>query len=465
MDSGTLADMLETVHEKGHEIRGIFIVKNGYLVVEAYFHPFQKNTWHILQSCTKSITSSLVGIAIDKGHIDGVKVPVLTLFPEMTPKHLDESKQSMTLAHLLMMGAGLDTRDSYLHRWQGLTEMTASSDWVRYVLDLPMLAAPGTRFEYSNGVAYMLGAIAQRAVGGDILDFGREHLFGPLGIDTIEWPRGPEGIRLGWTGIRMKPLDLAKIGFLHLNRGTWDGEQIISSGWVEAATSKQIQAGTLTADYGYQWWIDESGCYAALGYGGQYLVVCPEHNLVVTIVSALQEHDFFIPSRLIKDYIIPACVAEAPMPDDPEALGRLHTIIETIANPQPSPVPPLPKIAKQVSGKTYAFDPSPSPFKTIALAFEEGSDEATVSLAFGPKHIHVVVGLDGVYRITQSERFWRAYRGSWEDDSTFTIDYQVIDYTERGKVRLRFREDGLTAWFQDFIAGDYHELTAKPREE
>jgi CubicO group peptidase (beta-lactamase class C family) len=465
MDSEKLADMIQTIHTEGHDIRGIFIVRNGYLVADVYFHPFQRDTWHIIQSCTKSITSSLVGIAIGNGYIDSVNVPALALVPDVTPQHLDENKRDMTLAHLLMMGAGLDTRDSYLHRWQGLNEMTASSDWVRYVLDLPMKAEPGTRFEYSNGVAYTLGAITHQAVGKDLLDFAGEHLFGPLGINAVEWPKGPQGVRLGWTGIRMKPLDLAKIGLLYLNRGSWNDRRIISPAWIEAATSSQIHAGTLTANYGYQWWIDESGCYAALGYGGQYLVVCPEHNLVVTIVSALEEKDFFIPSHLLKAYIIPACVSSAPMQENPAGLARLQAITETAANPEPSPVPPLPEIAEQVSGRTYVLDPNPSPFKTISLAFEEGSDEATVSLAFGPKHIHVAVGLDGVYRITQSEGYWRAYRGAWDDDSTFTIDYQVIDYTERGKVRVRFREDGLTAWFQDYIADDYHELTAKPDQE
>jgi CubicO group peptidase (beta-lactamase class C family) len=143
MDSKMLTEMLEVVREDGHEIRGIFVVRNGYLVLEAYFPPFRQDTWHILQSCTKSITSSLVGIAIDKGYIDSVNVPVLNLYPDITPDLLGENKRAMTLAHLLMMGSGLKTEDSYLYRWHGLIRMTSSRDWVRYVLDLPMQAAPG----------------------------------------------------------------------------------------------------------------------------------------------------------------------------------------------------------------------------------------------------------------------------------------------------------------------------------
>jgi hypothetical protein len=363
-----------------------------------------------------------------------------------------------------MMGAGLKTEDSYLYRWQGLTRMTSSPSWARYVLDLPMQAPPGERFEYSNCVAYLLGDIVHRSSKTDLLDFARAHLFTPLGISDVEWPKGPQGVRLGWTGIRMKPLDLAKIGLLYLNGGTWDGDEIVPASWVEASTRKQIHAGTLTADYGYEWWINESGCYAALGYGGQYLVVCPEHDLVVTVVSALLEQDFFVPAHLVNDFIIPACVSSSPLPDNPDAAGRLLMTAHAIANPEPSPVPTLPDMAELISNVTYVFDPNPSPFKTISMVFEPGSNEARLSLAFGPKHIHVDVGLDGLYRHSQSEGFWRAYRGAWEDDSTFAVDYQVVDYTERGKVRFRFRDDGLTAWFHNYIDGDYHELTAKPVE-
>jgi hypothetical protein len=132
--------------------------------------------------------------------------------------------------------------------------------------------------------------------------------------------------------------------------------------------------------------------------------------MVVTIMSALVEQDFFIPAHLVKDYIIPACISASPVQDDPIAQSRLRKTTETIANPEPLPVPPLPKIAARISNRTYVFDPNPSPFKTISMAFEDEADEANLSLAFGPRHIHVAVGLDGIYRITRSEDHWRVPR-------------------------------------------------------
>ena len=464
VDSEGLAEMVETVHEEGRHIRGIVLVRNGYVILDASFHPFPGDCPHIIQSCTKSITSALIGIAIDRGSIKGVDRPVLEFFPDLSPRNNDGRKKTLTLHHLLTMSAGLDTRDSYLYGWEGLRKMTASDDWVSHVLDLPLAAPPGGRFEYSNGVSYLLTAILQRATGMDALAFAGKNLLGPLGIGTIAWPKSPQGINLGWTGIRMKPLDLARIGYLYLNSGKWEGKQIVSRNWIETSTRKQIHAGTLTEAYGYQWWIENGGTFAALGSGGQYLIVCPRHNVVVVFASALESKDFGIPNLLFNTFILPACRSSSPLPENPAGAARLRKIVTAVANPQPSPVSPLPAMAMAVSGRTYDFEPVPGPFRTISLTFGEGRDEASLGLAFGPKHIDVAVGLDNVYRLTREEGYLRAYRGLWEDDSTFAMSYQVVDFTERGSLRVTFRDDTLRAVIRDDIAGERHELTGKYRK-
>ena len=171
MQSGTLADMLANIKEEGYAIESITIIRNGYIVTDAYFYPFTKDTKHIIHSCTKSITSALVGIAIGKGHIKNVSQPMLEFFPEKSIANLDDYKRAITLENLLTMASGLQCRDSYLYKWKGLMEMKNSGDWAQYMIDLPMTEAPGESFEYCNGVSYLLSVIIQKTTNMKTLDF------------------------------------------------------------------------------------------------------------------------------------------------------------------------------------------------------------------------------------------------------------------------------------------------------
>jgi CubicO group peptidase (beta-lactamase class C family) len=332
MDSVMLADMLSAVHDKNYSIDSVSVIRNGYMVVDATVHPFRPNTKHIIHSCTKSIVSILVGIAIEKGYIDGVGQPILSLFPDKTAANLDESKQAVTLEDFLTMSTGMNCQDSYLYRWQGLNQMRTSEDWVQFVLDLEMVEEPGTRFEYCNGASYVLSAGIQESTGMSTLEFSEKHLFGPLGISNVSWPYSPEGINIGWGELRMLPHDMAKIGYLYLNNGLWDGEQIVSSAWVAESTREHISA-TLEDGYGYQWWVDDSGIYMALGYAGQFIFVIPDKDMVVVFTSNLGERDFYVPQTLLTEFIIPAAVSSTPLPENPEGTALLVSHTADLSNP------------------------------------------------------------------------------------------------------------------------------------
>jgi CubicO group peptidase (beta-lactamase class C family) len=303
------------------------------MVMDATVHPFQPDSKHIIHSCTKSIVSALVGIAIEEGYIRGTGQRVIDLFPSRTIANLDANKREMTLEDLLTMSSGLDCQDSYLYRWRGLNEMRQSDDWVQHVLDLPMIAEPGTRFEYCNGVSFLLSAIIQETTGQTTLDFAREHLFGPLGITDVDWPANPQGINIGWGELHMKPHDMAKIGHLYLHDGRWGDQQVVPAEWTSASTKKYID-GTLQDGYGYQWWVDGTGYYVALGYAGQCIFVIPDLDLVVVFVSDLEEADFYIPQILLSEYIVPAIESSGPLPDNPEGLRVLASSIEALAQPR-----------------------------------------------------------------------------------------------------------------------------------
>ncbi len=332
MDSGLLSAMLGEILEKNYEIDSVTVVRNGYMVADVSIHPFSSTSKHNIYSCTKSVVSALVGIAIDQGYIEGLQQSVLSFFPQRTIANRDANKEAMTLEHLLTMTTGFRCQDSYLYRWSGLNQMRESEDWVQFVLDLPMEGEPGERFEYCNGASFLLSGIIQETTGMSANEYAVEHLFGPLGISDVDWSSSPQGISVGYSELRMRPQDMAKFGYLYLNEGRWDGEQIVPSEWVVSSSNQFISA-TLEDGYGYQWWVDDSGMYLALGYRGQFIFVIPEKEMVVVFTSSLEDNDFYVPQTLLNEFIIPAAVASSTLPDNPEGVALLESLIEELASP------------------------------------------------------------------------------------------------------------------------------------
>jgi CubicO group peptidase (beta-lactamase class C family) len=329
MDSKMLADMMTSIQKMSYHIDSVSIVRNGYMVVDAYFYPFAKDQKHIIHSCTKSIMSALIGIAIDKGYIKNIDQPVVEIFSDRDILNLNDLKNSVTLENLLTMASGLKCRDSYLYGWVGIQEMMDSNDWAQYVLDLPMSEAPGEKFEYCNGVSYLLSVIIQQSTDMKTLEFANKNLFGPLGITDVGWKTSPQGIDIGWGEMWLKAHDMAKIGLLYLNKGRWGNQQVVPAAWVAQSTRGRIDA-TLFDQYGYQWWVDSAGFYMAVGYRGQFIFVVPDKNMVAVFTSDLPGSDFPIPKKLLTDYIIPAASSSVPLPNNPEEKARLDNIQASI---------------------------------------------------------------------------------------------------------------------------------------
>ena len=311
IDSGMLEEMVSIIREGERGVDSVLVVKDGYLVMDEYFEPFSKGETHRIYSCTKSVVSTLIGIAIEEGHIEGVDQPVLDFFPDRTPVNMSAWKEEITLEDLLTMTAGLDARDSWLYDWVGLTRMYNSSDALQYVLDLEVIEEPGTRFEYTNGVSHLLSCIINETTGMSTLEYATENLFGPLGFDEVEWKNDSLGRNWGYSTINLTAHDMAKFGYLFLNNGTWDGEQIVPEPWVRDATRKHVDA-LLWPGYGYQWWVDDWGHYLALGYKGQLIFVVPVDNTVVVFTGSDPDNPPYV-NDLLKNWILPAISFETPI--------------------------------------------------------------------------------------------------------------------------------------------------------
>jgi len=341
MDSARLLDLLEAIWRNKLGINGLVIIRNGYIVLETNAYAYDAADKRNIYSCSKSVTSALVGIALDQGHISSINQPILAFFPKITAKRNANRKREITLEHLLTMSTGLESRDSYLYAWRGLHQMESRSDWVQYFLDLPLLEKPGTRFEYCNAASFLLSAIVQQQTQMNTFEFAKQYLFAPLGITDVTWPANLQGITLGYSKLHLRPRDMAKIGYLYLHQGQWHGKQIISSQWIRESTRKHIDANWI-ADYGYQWWIIKPGIYTALGHDGQFITVVPEKNIVVVFTSSLIAKDTWTPMGLLLSYILPAAKSKTPLPQNSEmdkALGDVVHAYNTTRDRDPANFP------------------------------------------------------------------------------------------------------------------------------
>ena len=300
MDSQKLAAMLEEVKQESLDLHSLLVVRNGYIVSETYFQSYNQDVKHEVYSVTKSFIATLIGIAIDKGYIAGVNLPVQDFFPGRSFENQDARKQAMTLENLLTMRSGLDWEESDTT----IGKMYQSRDWVKFMMDMPMSGQPGSKFNYCSGCSHILSAALRQKTGMNTRDFARQVLFEPLGISNYDWSTDSTGIPIGGWGLQLTPRDMAKLGYLYLHNGTWDGQQVVSAGWVKTAVQKHTETDT-ELGYGYQWWTYPSlGAFMALGRYGQTIFVIPGLKIIIVTTAALDGHDAIF--QLIENYVVPA---------------------------------------------------------------------------------------------------------------------------------------------------------------
>lgn len=268
-----------------------------YNYYDPHWHPFYEGSGlHTMQSVSKSVTSLLVGIAIGRGEISGVEAPLLRYLKGFRPNG-DPRQAGLRLEHVLSMTTGIrwdEDTVSYTDPANSCANMEASSDWIQFVLDQPMAEEPGLSFKYNSGATQLLAGVLRQATGKQADEYAREQLFGPIGIERFEWKRA-NGTTDTEGGLYLTPRDLARLGVLMLQDGVWDGRRILPEGWVGASTTQRIRASDSddpkqAYGYGYKWWLipqtpSRPRAIVGLGYGGQRLIVVPEHDLVAVFTG------------------------------------------------------------------------------------------------------------------------------------------------------------------------------------
>lgn len=439
LDSEALADALDYVRDHGTRIHSVTIVRNGYIVLDAYFWPFQNGQLHDVASVTKAVTTTLAGIAVGAGAFKGPSQTLPSIFEGQPIANLDDRKRRMTLKHLMSMTSGLDCRAApgEFTLWQ----MRETKNWTQFMLDLPMRDEPGSRFEYCSGGMHLLSGAITKATGVSALDFARRKLFSPLGIRNAIWPADAQGISYGWGDLRLEPRDMAKLGYLWLNNGRWEDRQLVPTDWMEAAIQPQAMAPNTNQRYGYGLWLHQyrqPSEFEAVGRGGQRITVIPERNLVVVFTGGE-----FEPGD-VGALLGRALKSDQSLPENQHGTARLAAAVRAAAMP-PLPASYISPLANKVSGRRYALAANSLNLKSFVLTFGDAADPQ-LELEIGDRRDGPrPIGLGGVPRLSSGgpSGLPVAVSGAWKSEDSFMIEYDEVGNINAYKLRLRFTGTGV----------------------
>jgi CubicO group peptidase (beta-lactamase class C family) len=313
MSSLVLDSLMLFIKNTNQNIHHLTIIRNNRTVLDANVYPYSSQYLHDIASVTKSFTSLLIGIAIDKGFIRNENESVLQFFPEITTHN--RLLDSLTIKDLITMRSGFEC--SVEDGEKALNTMRKTNDWIHYIFDLPMTSNPGDTFSYCSCNFYLLGEIIYRTTKLIPHQFAKKYLFGPLHIDSTKWLTNYKGMNNGWGDLFLYPADMAKVGQMVLDKGKWKGKQIVSEQWIK----KSLETLSKLPDdkgYAYGWWTnDKVGYYEAAGRGRQTISVIPSKNMVVTMLGG--EFD----AGTIGKYIFESIKSETPLPDDNNDYNKL----------------------------------------------------------------------------------------------------------------------------------------------
>jgi len=407
------AAVLKFVEATGNidAMNSFMLVRHGRVVAEGWWAPYSAPAPHSLYSLSKSFTSTAVGLAIAEGKLS-LDDEVLKFFPDDAPAKPDDHLKAMRISDLLRMSTG--------HQ----TEPPRPPDrvWTKVFLSQPVPHKPGTHFLYNTSATYMLSAIVQKATGMTVLDYLRPRLFNPLGIENPTWDTSPQGISLGGYGLSIRTEDIARFGQLYLQKGKWNGKQIVPASWVEAATTRQTSNGSNPKSdwdqgYGYQFWRCRHGAYRGDGAFGQYCIVMPDQDAVIAITSGVKDMQAVL--NLVKDKLLPAMKPE-PLAADDESRKKLElTLASLTLRPQEGSSSPA-----ALAHKPYHFPANDLKLEAISLKRDDRGGGVTL-----------LARIDGVeQRIPCGSGTWTKGRtalgpmfpeqpvagsGGWNGDDTF----------------------------------------------
>jgi CubicO group peptidase (beta-lactamase class C family) len=434
--SSAILAFVDAAERQINALHSFILVRHGHVVAEGYWNPYNAESPHELFSLSKSFTSTAVGMAIGEGRLS-VDDEVLKFFPEDAPATPGENLKAMRVRDLLCMSTG-QTEES-----------PSAPDKIspKAFLAQPVPFKPGTHFKYNTPATFMLSAIVQKVTGMTVLDYLKPRLFEPLGIDRPTWQANFQGISLGGYGLRVRTEDIARFGQLYLQKGNWQGKQLVPAAWVEAATARQTSNGSNPKSdwdqgYGYQFWRCRNGAFRGDGAFGQFCIVMPEQDAVMSITSGVGDLQKVL--NVFWDTLLPAMQA-GRLPANPEIHGRLQTKLAGLALPtqQGSPSSPL---AAKVAGRSFEFPANDQKLEQVSLEPCRNGPEMTfvAQLNGGAKH-RLICGSEkwekGRFPLGPGPEEVVAASGAWQGEDTYTAKVCFYETPTCLTIRLRFEGD------------------------
>lgn len=321
LSSDAVLDFLKTANDKVQSMHSVVLVRHGKVILESWWSPEAPDKPHVLWSLSKSFTSTAVGLAVADGKLS-IDDPVLKFFPESNPDNPSTNLKGMRVRDLLTMATG----------HQDEPKVRDQADWIKAFLAHPVPHKPGTHFQYNTPATFMQSAIVQKVTGEKIVDYLTPRLFEPLGIESHQWDNNPQGISIGGYGLYLRTEDIAKFGQLYLQRGVWDGKQLIPTDWVDQATSKQVSNGSdpnrdWDQGYGFQFWRCRHGAYRGDGKDGQFCIVLPEQDAVVAITANTPDMQGEL--NIVWEKLLPA-FRDVALPENPDGQAKVKEFVSTL---------------------------------------------------------------------------------------------------------------------------------------
>ena len=401
-------DRIEGVHS-------VMILRHGKVLAEGWWAPYDADSNHELYSLSKSFASTAVGFAIAEGKLS-LDDELLKIFPEDAPPEPSANLKSMRIRDLITMSAG----------HQDETSSAADKITPKSFLAHPVPHKPGTHFKYNTPATFMLSAAVQKRTGQTLAEYLKPRLFDPLGIAKPVWNTNAQGIALGGYGLRVRTEDIARFGQLYLQKGVWQGKQLLPKEWIELATSRQVSNGSNPKSdweqgYGFQFWRCRNGAYRGDGAFGQYCVVLPEQDMVLAITSGLRDMQAVL--NLIWDKLLPGIYA-GTVQAGPE-VDALRERLKTLTL-KPVDGAATSALSASVSGKKYVFPPNDQKLESLAWSADGVSltmNGTETKIACGFKEWKRGKGAYGAYKDEPA-----AASGAWTKDDTY-VAKQVFTET------------------------------------
>jgi CubicO group peptidase (beta-lactamase class C family) len=443
MDSAEIANLVDRIRAEKASVNGFLVLRHGTIVAEGYFFPYVKDYRQQVYGITSTVLAGVTGIALEEKIIKSLDDPMLTYLEEdLEYENPSPQKKNITLRQLLTHTSGVAWEEQRADEKNSFYQMSQTDNYLQYFLDRPMKDAPGQKFNWSSGGLQALSAVIQTAADQPTFDLARLRLFEPLGIKDVYWAKDIEGINIGGIGLSLNLPDLAKVGLLYLQKGVWEGKQIIPAAWIAESMKTQVEAKTPAGGRigaGYGWLNDGAGNFFMNGDGGQYLIVVPESDLVAVFTgsSTMEEMAKGLPLAWTNEYLKKAIANKNGAAGKPDANSAAleKKLAEIAAAPAPEKPSPLPALAKKIEGKKLRCADS-----TLYKFFFGADNECRVETFFQGLKNNSAVGLDHVYRINKLEgwpprdpvdKYQAAFRGRWLNDTTFILNQLNLgDLTE-----------------------------------